>query len=234
MEQYSPEHLVALCATLAIALCSVFAARRRSVAWERRFALGLAGVLGANLVAYQLVRIAQGSWSLDFDLPLHLTDVVSIVAVMALIRPGALAFELTWFWGMTAALLAILTPDLGQRFPSFFYFNYFLSHSGVVVAAVFLTAGVGLTPRPRALWRALAATACVTAVAATANVLTGGNYMFLAERPSDPSPLDLMGPWPWYIAVAGLVALVMFALLDLPFRRRRAVRRPAVVPRARG
>lgn len=225
MGQFSLEHLVALGATLAIALWSVAVARRRSRAWERRLARGLAGLLAANLVAYQAVRIAQGSWSLDFDLPLHLTDVVSIVAVLALIRPGPLAFELTWFWGLTASLLAVVTPDLGQTFPSFFYFNYFLSHSGVVVAAAFLAAGVGLEPRPGAVWRALAATACVAVVAATANVLTGGNYMFLAERPSSPSPLDLMGPWPWYIAAAGLVALVLFVLLDLPFRHRRAVAR---------
>ncbi len=53
--------------------------------------------------------------------------------------------------------------------------------------------------------------------------LTGGNYMFLAERPETASVLDYLGSWRWYIVGAALLALVLFALLDIPFRRRRAV-----------
>jgi uncharacterized membrane protein YwaF len=48
--------------------------------------------------------------------------------------------------------------------------------------------------------------------------------MFLTERPETASVLDYMGAWPWYILGAGLLALAMFAVLDLPFQRRRAAR----------
>jgi hypothetical integral membrane protein (TIGR02206 family) len=58
-------------------------------------------------------------------------------------------------------------------------------------------------------------------VATAGNLFTGGNYMFLRERPETPSLLDYMGPWPWYILSAALLALSLFALLDLPFRSRR-------------
>jgi hypothetical integral membrane protein (TIGR02206 family) len=68
-----------------------------------------------------------------------------------------------------------------------------------------------------------AATAAWAAVAAASNALTGGNYMFLAERPETASLLDYLGSWPWYILGAALLALAMFALLDIPFRRRRAL-----------
>jgi uncharacterized membrane protein YwaF len=60
------------------------------------------------------------------------------------------------------------------------------------------------------------------AVAAAGNALTGGNYMFLSERPEAASLLDYMGSWPWYLLGAALLALAMFGLLDIPFRRRRA------------
>jgi hypothetical protein len=41
------------------------------------------------------------------------------------------------------------------------------------------------------------------------------------ERPGTPSIFDDMGPWPWYILSATLLALALFALLDLPVRGRR-------------
>jgi hypothetical integral membrane protein (TIGR02206 family) len=220
MRQLSPEHLAALGITAAVAAAVVLAARLRPGTWEAWFARALAALLALNLIAYHAVRIAWGSWSADVDLPLHLTDVVAIVAVLTLWKPRPLTFELTYFWGFTAALLAILTPDLGHSFPSFLFLNYFVSHSGVVVAAAFLALGVELVPRAGAARRAFIATAAVALVAAMANLATGGNYMFLAEKPGEPSPLDLMGPWPWYIGTAALVALTLFALLDLPFRNR--------------
>ncbi|MDP8942616.1 MAG: YwaF family protein [Actinomycetota bacterium] len=57
-------------------------------------------------------------------------------------------------------------------------------------------------------------------MAAVGNLATGGNYMYLREKPETGSLLDLMGPWPIYIAVAGAFGLLLFLLLDAQFRRR--------------
>ena len=93
------------------------------------------------------------------------------------------------------------------------------------MAACLLVFGRRLRPRPGAVRRAIAATA---AVAAIANVATGGNYMFLREKPGSGSLLDLIGPWPVYILVAAILAFAMFAALDAPFRSGRHRRRAGV------
>ena len=64
----------------------------------------------------------------------------------------------------------------------------------------------------------------VAAAAAIGDLITGGNYMFLREKPSTASLLDVMGPWPVYIVSAAVLALALFWLLDLPLRRARAPR----------
>ena len=222
------EHVAALGVTALLCVLLPAAARTRPGPWTRLVSRALAVLLVVWFLAYHLVVALQGSYQLDFDLPLHLTDAATMVAAVALWTLRPLAFELTYFWGLTASLQATLTPGLGadDRFPSFFYWQYFVTHSGVVLAAVFLAFGLGLTARPGAVPRVFLATAAWAAVAATGNALTGGNYMFLSERPDTASLLDYMGPWPWYILGGGLLALAMFAVLDFPFRRRRAAGSP--------
>jgi hypothetical integral membrane protein (TIGR02206 family) len=208
----------ALCVSLPVA------ARARPGAWTRLVARGLAVLLIAAVLAYQLVTALEGSYALDVDLPLHLTDAVTVVAALALWSVRPLPFELTYFWGLTASLAAVLTPALGadDGYRTLLFWHYFITHSGVVVAAVFLAFGLGLSARRQAVRRMFVATAAWAAVAAVGNALTGGNYMFLSERPQTPSLLDYLGAWPWYLLSAALLAIALFALLDLPFRRRRA------------
>ena len=77
--------------------------------------------------------------------------------MIALWWPGAaLAFELTYFWAITATVQALLTPDLRQGFPDYRWWWFFIEHSGVLVAAMFLAWGRRRTPRPGAVPRVFA------------------------------------------------------------------------------
>ena len=223
----SADHVAALAGTAMLCMALPTLARTRPGAWTGRLSRGLAVALLASFMAYHLVVLLQGSYQADFDLPLHLTDAATVVAAVALWSYRPLPFELTYFWGLTASLLAVITPGLDSEegFPSFFYWHYFFTHAGVVVAALLLAFGLGLTARPGAVRRMFLATAVWAAVAAAGNAVTGGNYMFLKERPETASLLDYMGSWPWYIVCAALLAVALFALLDLPFRRCRTMAR---------
>jgi hypothetical integral membrane protein (TIGR02206 family) len=171
-------------------------------------------LIGATYLVEHAWFLARGTWSADFNLPLHLTDVVTIVSVLALWTARPLLVELTWFWGLTASLQAVITPDLGSAdFPELLWWTFFITHSGAVVAALVLVVGRRILPRPGAVWRVLGASVVVAVAAGAANLLTGGNYMWLREKPDEGSQLDVMGPWPWYIVSAAAFGLLLFSVL---------------------
>jgi hypothetical integral membrane protein (TIGR02206 family) len=222
VRQLSGEHLAALGA-MAVAIGAAVATARRAPGRAPALSRGLALIVLAGWVAEQVANVVLGTWSARFNLPLQLTDAVSLTAVVALWRPRALLVELTYFWALTASLQATLTPDLAQSFPSIFYFTYFTYHCGAIVAASLLVFGRGLYPRRRAAWRVFAATLAFTALAAAGDLVTGGNYMYLRAKPEHASLLSVMGPWPWYIvetAVVGLGLLLGLQALTGVARRR--------------
>jgi hypothetical integral membrane protein (TIGR02206 family) len=168
----------------------------------------------------------QHTWSASYALPLQLCDVVAFVSAAALWTRHPLLVELTYFWGLAGTANGLISPDLQVNFPHYLFLQYFIAHGTIVAAALLLVVGLGITPRRGAVLRVLALTLGLAALDAAANLLTGGNYMYLRHTPDSPSLLDLMGPWPWYIVTAAGVAVAIFAALDLPFfiQRRRADR----------
>jgi hypothetical integral membrane protein (TIGR02206 family) len=223
VRQFSTEHVAALGAMVVAAALAIATARRGS---ERAVALlscALALVILAGWIGEQFADVVEGIWAVTYTLPLQLTDVVSVVAVVALVRPRPLPVELTWFWALTATLQATLTPDLARTFPSAFYFTYFAYHVGAVVAACLLVIGERRYPRPGAAWRVFAITVAWAAVAGAADLATGGNYMYLRAKPVHSSLLSVMARWPWYIVETAVLALAMLlalqALTDLLRRR---------------
>jgi hypothetical integral membrane protein (TIGR02206 family) len=222
VELLETEHVAAVAATALLAGLAVVAGRTWSPGSIVLLSRGLALLILVAFATDHVVAILRGDWSLERYLPFHLTDAVTIVAAIALWTARPVAVELAYFWALTASLQAVLTPDLGEGFPDPYFWTYFVTHSGAVIAACLLVFGRELEPRAGAVRRAFIATAWVAGAAALANLLTGGNYMFLREKPDSGSLLDLMGPWPWYIAGAAVLALALFAALDAPFRRRRS------------
>jgi hypothetical integral membrane protein (TIGR02206 family) len=177
-------------------------------------------LIAVTYLVEHMAFVVRGTWDAQRHLPLHLTDVVTIVSVGALWTRRWRLVELTYFWALTASLQAVLTPNLTAESEPIFVFTFFVTHGGAIVAAILLVFGRGIVPPPGAVRRVFVATLVVAAAAAAGDLITGGNYMFLREKPSTASLLDVMGPWPVYIAVAGAVGLALFALLDLPLRRR--------------
>lgn len=213
MRQFSSQHLAALAVMVLAAGLGVWIARRRPDRTSVWLCRALALVILLAWSGEYVADLANGSWSVRYTLPVQLTDAVSIVAVLALLTRRQVLVELTFFWAFTATLQAVITPDLGQGFPSAYYFTYFGYHIGAIVAATVLVFGLRRYPRPLAAVRAFAATLAWAGFAALVDLLTGGNYMYLSEKPAHSSLLSVLGPWPWYIFAGAAIGLAMLALV---------------------
>jgi hypothetical integral membrane protein (TIGR02206 family) len=213
----SPAYVTTLVVTALVAVGLCTAARRRPGHWQVVANRLLAVVLVATSVAWFVTTVSQARFSVATSLPFALCDLAALVAAAALLTRQRLLVEVTYFWGLAGTVQALITPDLSQHYPSTVFFEYVVGHGAIVCAALFLVAGQRLAPRHLAVPRVFAVTIAYTAFVGLVDALTGGDYMYLRKPPGEWTLLRVLGPWPWYIASAAGVAVVLFALLDLPW-----------------
>ncbi len=233
MSALSPVWLTTLLTTAAAASGLCLLARHRpgrpTIVANTVLALLLLAVSGAWLST----TIGARRFSPATSLPFALCDLATLIASAALLTRERHLVELTYFWGLAGTLQSLLTPDLNVPFPRLEFFEYVVAHAGIVCAALVLVVGEGIRPGPRAVRRVFATTLAYTAVVGFVDWATGGNYMYLRKPPGNWTLLTVLGPWPWYIASAAGVAVVLFSLLELPFVLRRASLRRLLQPRSR-
>jgi hypothetical integral membrane protein (TIGR02206 family) len=172
-------------------------------------------------LGFMIVWLVPPFFDVKQSLPLHLSDVLRLVAAYALWSRRPWAFALTYYWGLTFNPQAMLTPDLRPDVaPALEIASYWLQHVLVMWAAVYLTWGRGLHPN----WRSYRLTLVVTVGWATIvfviNRALGTNYGYLNGKPSSASLLDVMGQWPWYLLVVLALLAVFWALITWPWTSR--------------
>ncbi len=217
---FGTQHLVMLGVFVAgVPLAARWGRAVRGTAAQRRTCRVLAVGVAAVLVPLQLLDFLPGQYDLATTLPLQLCDLAAVAAVVALWSGNRHAVALTYYWGLLLTTQGVLTPALDSAFPSVKFLGFWALHLLVAWSAVLLTFGLRLTPT-WADWVRTVLTTLVWAGGAYAfSVATGTNYGFLVRKP-EGSVLDLLGPWPVYVAEMALVVLVLWALMTWPWTRR--------------
>ncbi|MDV6014273.1 TIGR02206 family membrane protein [Haloechinothrix sp. LS1_15] len=216
---YGLSHWVVLVVFAVVALLLVRVGRGHADAAEaRRFSRTFAVVILVLYLAIWLYSLVPPS--LDRSMPLHLSDLASLVSAYALWTHRHWAFSLTYFWCLTLSVQALLSPVLtGPDFPHIGFLAFWGIHLLVIWAAIYLTWGLRLRPDWRSYRIAVAATVTWAVVTFTFNSFAGTNYGFLNRKPDTPSLLDVLGPWPWYLLPVAALVLGAWALMTWPWTR---------------
>jgi hypothetical integral membrane protein (TIGR02206 family) len=196
----------------------VWLGRRQTAAQARHFGRivgALTAVIYAAIFVYSLFPPG-----LQWSVPLQLTDLATVVTAYALWSQKQWAYALTYYWGLVLSVQALISPALtGRDFPSWQFLGFWSIHLLVVWAAVYLTWGRGMRPTWGSYRLVVAVTLVWMAVTMTFNTITGSNYGFLNRKPATASLLDVLGPWPWYLVVAGVLVLIVWAAMTWPWVR---------------
>lgn len=214
---FTPLHLLTLFSIPAIALALTLAARAGLSPKVLR--LSLAWLLILTSAAWYVYLGVNGWLEFPSALPLELCDITLLLTVIALLTLSPLAVDLSYYGALAGTTMALITPDVWEAFPSLPTIQFFVAHGLVVASVLVLVWTKQARPRPGSVWRAFAAVNVFALIAGTFNVIFDTNYMYLSAKPANPSLLDYLGPWPWYILSCEAVAAVLFTLLWLPFRR---------------
>jgi hypothetical integral membrane protein (TIGR02206 family) len=216
---FGPAHLAAILLAFLVPVGLSWFTRR--AADPLRFAAAMRRGFAALLIGTWIIwfwLLVERHWLAPGNLiPMHLCDWAAIITIVTLIRPNQKSYELAYFWSLGGTLQALLTPDLRYGFPDWRFLVFFLFHSGIIAAVLYLTLGMRHRPWPSSLPRVMAWSLVYLASALLVNAVFRTNFGYLSAKPAIPSLLDLLSPWPWYIGELVLLGLVSILVCYAPF-----------------
>jgi hypothetical integral membrane protein (TIGR02206 family) len=213
---YSPSHLVvlALFAAGTVGLL-VLGPRLRASDAARPLTVTLAWATVAFGVASTVTELFP--FSVRHSLPLQICDVAWIFVAWALLTTHPLPLALTYYWGLTLSVQALVQPTLTEPFPDLEFFVFWGKHVLIVWGAVYLCLALRRGPDWSSYRTAVAWTLGWLVVVLCLNALLGSNYGYVNEKPSEATVLDVLGPWPVYVVAEMAIVAAGWALITLPW-----------------
>lgn len=222
---FSAEHGIAIIVGFTILAALVMVGRMGEP--QRRWTSAILAFLNLSAYPFNLLAWMSVGPIIEPDnyLPLHLCDLAAIIAGFALITQRPVLCTLTYFWGLAATSQGLITPALSHGFPSWPFFTFFIQHFAIVATAIYLP--LVQQWRPKSPWwrspiEMYGWSLGYLALSLVANAILDTNFGFSMHRPENPSLIDHLGPWPWYLFSMQAIAVVIFTLLALPFARSRS------------
>jgi hypothetical integral membrane protein (TIGR02206 family) len=210
-------HLVAL---LVIALLNVGVLGFRNTSEKTRTAVRwtMAIVLWADEASWHIWNLYWGHWTVRTMLPLHICSILIWLAGFMLIFKIYRIYDFVYFIGIGGALQALLTPDAGiYGFPHYRIFQTMISHGLLITSGIYMTTVEGFRPTWKSFWRVVIGLNIYAIIIFPINMLLGTDFLYINGKPSTPSLLDLLPPWPYYLIAMELIGIIVFLILYLPF-----------------
>ena len=204
------------CITIGIIILTLFIGKKVSVNNKRLLAKIIGTILIFRAIGIHFYLDYLETWKIESSLPLHLCGLSSILSGLVLFWRKQLLYECLYFWGLAGAFHALLSPEFTNGTQGLLYYEYFLSHGGILLSALYLTIVLGMQPRQQSWLKIFLYTQLILPIIGLINIILNANYMYLCIKPIANNPL-LFGEWPWYFLGIEIAAFIHFFIIYLPF-----------------
>ncbi len=229
---YSPTHAMVVGCFIAftILLCALgrrWHANERGRAHDRTLAI-------ASVIVWVIINgwwLLPRNFSLMYSLPLHVCDITALLAPIVLLWPVRWMRAILYFFGLGLSIQGFIQPDLRDGPERVGFWLFWANHYVVVGVAIYDLAR-GFRPGWRDFAIAIVATFVYLAVVLPIDIVWSLNYGYVGPaKPSQPTLIDHLGPWPWRaLALVGLGWTIM-AIMVVPWElARRKVKREGGAP----
>ncbi|MEO5906600.1 MAG: TIGR02206 family membrane protein [Saprospiraceae bacterium] len=216
-ESFSLQHFSALIVFALFTFLAVWFGWNSSDTTKKWIGLSIAFAALFIMVFDSIYRLMTGRFDILDDLPLFLCDIVACMLPFIILTKNRKWMGILYFWAVAGTLQALITPELEEGFPRFEFFRYFIMHAGIVSAVIYCIVVWRIKINWKDFFNAIMFAQVYIVFVHIINILLNSNYSYTVRKPNDPSVLDLMGDWPWYIFWGEILMIVLFLLLMIPF-----------------
>ena len=206
--------IISICVSVIVLLvCLGYTLNDRS---RYSFGLIIAIFLASSYIYNHAYQISIGAWMLEHSLPLHLCGMSTILSIVVLVYPKQNLYEFLYFVGISGAIHSLLTPEFSIGSEGFLFYEYFISHGGILLSSLYLTIALGMRPRQGSWWKVFLYSQLLIPLVGGINYLIDANYIYLCEAPDVDNPLMFTKVWPYYIPAVQFIAFIHCFVLYLP------------------
>jgi hypothetical integral membrane protein (TIGR02206 family) len=181
--------------------------KNKSAIVKSNFARGLSVAFILTYIISNTIAIYNGWWNLQDNLPLHLCRISFFISMVVLLTRKQWMYEWVLFLAIPSGIHSMLTPEMTKGISTWFYFDYYFVHAGLILVPLYLTIVMGMKSRADAWWKTILRLQIPVAIILPLNFLLESNYIYLRHKPLVDNPF-LIGEWPIYIVLLELIMLV--------------------------
>ncbi|MDG2264187.1 MAG: TIGR02206 family membrane protein [Flavobacteriales bacterium] len=181
--------------------------KNKSAIVKSNFARGLSVAFILTYIISNTIAIYNGWWNLQDNLPLHLCRISFFISMVVLLTRKQWMYEWVLFLAIPSGIHSMLTPEMTKGISTWFYFDYYFVHAGLILVPLYLTIVMGMKSRADAWWKTILRLQIPVAIILPLNFLLESNYIYLRHKPLVDNPF-LIGEWPMYIVFLELIMLV--------------------------
>ena len=217
--QFMPNHLVIIFLSLFLFFYIPYRIKSNPKAsWVDIISKSLGILLIGNEVGWVIYKLSLGHTYWAEFMPFELCTINAyLLGFLLIFRPSYAVFEVVYFWAMAGTVQGIITPRLFAGYPHYLFFEYFITHTGIILAALIIILRYNWKVTWMSLWRSLLWLQVIALFNLVFDFTFNVNYMFMRELPKVSSVMDYFGQWPWYIFACEVFGLISFIFYLLPF-----------------